>query len=67
MAGEFDSREDSHSIKLQGKPQILVKLRFSELHDSNLSGLRPFDNMAIRLIFKKVKMVGCELIITIIT
>ena len=47
MAGEFDSRKDSHSTKLERRPQIFVKLSFRELCGSKLSGLHPFDNMAI--------------------
>ena len=45
--GEFDSRENSHSTKLKRRSQIFVKLSFRELHGSKLSGLNPFDNMAI--------------------
>ena len=45
MSGEFDSRMDWHPIKFKQKPQIFVKLR--ELCDSKLSGLHPFDNMAM--------------------
>ena len=45
MSGEFDSRKDSDSTKLERRPQILVKLSFRELCGSNLSGLHPFDNM----------------------
>ena len=47
MSREFDSRKDSHSTKFERRPQILVKLSFRELSDSKLSGLHPFDNMAI--------------------
>ena len=47
MSGEFDSRKGSHSKKLERMPQIFVKLSFRELSDSKLSGLNPFDNMAI--------------------
>ena len=47
MAGEFNSRKDSHSTKLEQRPQIFVKLSFRELCGSKLSGLHPFDNMAI--------------------
>ena len=43
MSGKFDSRKDSQSIKLERRPQILVKLSFRELCDSKLSGLH--DNM----------------------
>ena len=31
MSGEFDSRKDSHSAKLEQRPQILVKLSFREM------------------------------------
>ena len=47
MSGEFYSRKDSQSTKFEGRPQIFVKLSFKELCDSKLSGLHPFDNMAI--------------------
>ena len=47
MSGEFDSRKDSHSTKLERNPQIFVKLSFRQLYGLNLSGLHPFDNMAI--------------------
>ena len=47
MSGEFDSKKDSHSTKLEQRPQIFVKLTFKELCGSKLSGLHPFDNMAI--------------------
>ena len=47
MSGEFDSKKDSHSTKLERWPQIFVKLSFRELCGSNLPGLHPFDNMAI--------------------
>ena len=46
MSGEFDSRNDSHSMRFEQRPQILVKVSFRELCDSRLSGLHPFDNMA---------------------
>ena len=46
MSREFDSRKDSLSLKLEQRPQILVKLNVKELCDSKLSGLHPFD-MAI--------------------
>ena len=49
MSGEFDLSKDSHSTKLERRLQILVKLSFRELCDSKLSGLHPFDNMAISL------------------
>ena len=47
MSGKFDSRKDLHSTNFEGRPQIFVKLSFRELCDSKLSGLHPFDNMAI--------------------
>ena len=47
MSGKFDSKKGSHSIKSEGGPQIFVKLTFRELCNSKLSGLHPFDNMAI--------------------
>ena len=45
MSGEFDLSK--YSTKFEQRPWILVKLSFRELCDSKLSGLRPFDNMAI--------------------
>ena len=47
MSGEFDSRKDSYSAKLERRPQIYVKLSFRESCGSKPSGLHPFDNMAI--------------------
>ena len=47
MSGEFDSRKNLQSTKFKRRPQIFVKLSFRELHDSKLSGLQAFDNMAI--------------------
>ena len=47
MSGELDSRKDSHSTKLERRPQIFVKLSFRELCGSELSGLHTSDNMAI--------------------
>ena len=47
MSGEFDSRKDSHSTKFKWQSRIFIKLCFGELHDSKLSGLQSFDNMAI--------------------
>ena len=44
-SGEFDSRKDSHSTKLKGRPQAFVKLSFRELHDSKLPGLHHFDKI----------------------
>ena len=31
MSGEFDSRKDLHSTKLEQRPQIFIKLSFREL------------------------------------
>ena len=47
MSGEFDSRKDSHSTKLEQRPQIFAELSFRELCGSTLSGLHPSDSMAI--------------------
>ena len=47
MSGEFDSRKDLQSTKFEQRPQIFVKLSFTESCDSKLSGLHAFDNMAI--------------------
>ena len=33
MSEEFDARKDSHSTKLEQRPQILIKLGFRELYD----------------------------------
>ena len=38
---------DSHSTKLERRPWVFVKLSFRDLRASKLSGLHPFDNMAI--------------------
>ena len=46
MLGEFDSKKDSHSTKLEQRPSIVVKLSFRELCGSELSDLHPSDNMA---------------------
>ena len=46
MSGEFDSRKDSQSNKLERRPQIFVNLSFRELCNSKLSGLHAFDKMA---------------------
>ena len=46
MWGEFNSRKDSHSTKLEWRSQIIVKLSVKELCNSKLC-LHPFDNMAI--------------------
>ena len=47
MSEASDSRKDSHSIKLEQRPRIFVELSFRGLCGSKLSGLHPFDNMAI--------------------
>ena len=47
MSGEFHSRKGSQSTKFEQRPRIFVKLSFRALCDSELSGLNPFDNMAI--------------------
>ena len=47
MSGEFDSRIDSQLTKSEQRAQIFVKLGFRELHNSKLSDLHAFDNMAI--------------------
>ena len=47
MPGEFDSRKESHSTKLEKRPQVFIKLSFRELSGLELPGLHPFDNMAI--------------------
>ena len=43
---KVDSRKDSHSTKLEQRPQIFVKLIFKELCGSKLFGLHLFDKMA---------------------
>ena len=47
ISGAFDSRKDSYLMKFEQRSQIFVKLSLREFCDSNLSGLYPFDNMAI--------------------
>ena len=47
MPGEFNSRKDSQSTKFEQRPQLFIKLSFSELCNSKLSGLHAFDDMAI--------------------
>ena len=47
MSGQFDSRKDSQSTKVEQRPQIIVKPSFRELCNSKLSSLHGFDNMAI--------------------
>ena len=46
ISEEFDSKKDSHSTKLERRPQLFVKLSFREFCGSEFSGLHP-DNMAI--------------------
>ena len=41
------SKKHSHSIKFEQRPLIFVKLSFKVLRDSELSGLHPFDIIAI--------------------
>ena len=47
MSGQFDWRKDSQLTKFGRRSWIFVKLSFRELFDLKLSGLQPFDNMAI--------------------
>ena len=47
MSEQFGSMKDSYSTKFKQRPQIFVNLNFIEFFDSKLSGLHPFDNMAI--------------------
>ena len=47
MSEQFDSRKDAQSTEFEQRPQIFVKLSFSELCDSKLSGLHAFNKMAI--------------------
>ena len=61
MSGEFDSRKNLNTTKLECRPRILVKLIFRELCDSKLSGLGTFDNMAISLSQKRGKNQKCRL------
>ena len=44
---ELDSRKDPFSTKFKQRPQVFINLSFGELCNSKLSGLHPFDNMAI--------------------
>ena len=47
MSGEFETRKNSHSTKLEEqRPQIFRKLTFREFCGSTFSGLHHFDNMA---------------------
>ena len=43
MSGKFDLRKDSHSTKLERRPQIFARLNLREWCGSKLSGLHPFD------------------------
>ena len=47
MSGEFNSRKDSQSTKLEQRSEMFAKLSFRELWDSKLSGLHALDNMTI--------------------
>ena len=47
MSREFDSRKNSQSTKFEQRPRIFAKLSFTDLCDSKLSGLHPFDNMTV--------------------
>ena len=58
MLGEFDSRKDSHQPNWNEGLSFL-NLRFRELFGSKLSGLHPFDNIAI-IHRVKNRNVGCE-------
>ena len=63
MPGEFDLKKDSHSPKLERRPRKFVKQNFREFCSSELSGLHPFDNVAIINLVKnriKNRKVGCE-------
>ena len=51
MSGDIDSSKDSNSKKF-------VKLSFTELCDSKLSGIPPFDNKAKIHCVKKIKDIG---------
>ena len=43
MSAKFALRKDSYTSKVQWRAQILVKVRFRGLRDSNLSGLCTFE------------------------
>ena len=47
MSGDFDSRTDCRSTKLEQRSQIFVKVSFRDLCNSKLSGAHAFDNVAI--------------------
>ena len=66
MSGEFDSRKDLHSTKFERRHQIFTKLSFRELCDSKLSGLHPFDDMAINHWIKNWSKKGREAYETLI-
>ena len=46
MSAEFESRK-TYSAKLERGPRIFAKVSFREMCGAKLSGLHPFDNMAI--------------------
>ena len=62
---EFDSRKDSHSKKLEWRPQIFVKLSFWEFRGSKLPGLHLFDMAIIHWVKNRLKQKGrpwvCEI------
>ena len=47
MSAVFDSGKDLQSPEFKLRPETFVKLSFRELRNSKLSGLQPFDKMAI--------------------
>ena len=49
MPRKFNSKKDSHPMKIERRLQISVRLSFRELCDSNLFGSRAFDDMAISM------------------
>ena len=46
---ETEGKERFAFSKFERRPRILVKPSFTEMFNSNFSGLRPFDYMAISL------------------
>ena len=62
MSLEFDLRKDSHSIQFEQRPQIFVKISFTEFGDSKLSGLDSLNNMPINHELKtgQNRKSGCE-------
>ena len=62
---EFDSRKDSHSKKLEWRPQIFVRLSFWEFRGSKLPGLHLFDMAIIHWVKNRLKQKGrpwvCEI------